>query len=175
MHQIEMLGLLEHDVLASIQVPFLPDSLEAMRPTAEDHFEDYHEAYRLEVEKFDLERFALRTNPPIHLGKDSAPSSGATIILDSSSYRSHALDKRPSYVLQRTSTIMPRIAPIEESPRKIYMDLPLEDDEKDNMGTTTVLSSSPSSSIRTSKSENSKTEDESKSTTPRPTLGSKLT
>ncbi|EJD02181.1 uncharacterized protein FOMMEDRAFT_20964 [Fomitiporia mediterranea MF3/22] len=176
MHQIEMLGLLEHDVLASIQVPFLPDCLAPAQPPADANAEEYHEAFKLEAERFDLERLALRKNLPVHLGKDSAPSSGATVIMDSSSYRSHPYDKRPSYVLQRTSTINPRITPIEESPRRIFLELPPEGDEKDAMATTTVLSSSPSSSIRTSKSEeSSQTEDNVKGATIRESFGAKLT
>ncbi|KAI5117310.1 hypothetical protein M0805_005538 [Coniferiporia weirii] len=149
MHQIEMLGLLEHDVLASINVPYLPESMDFEKTPVDENPFDYHEAHRMEIERFDLERFALRKNPPIHLGRDSAPSSGATIILDSSTLRPHALDKRPSYVLQRTSTITPRIAPIEESPRRVYMELPPEGDEK----SLTAAGSSPSSSILTNKSE----------------------
>ncbi|KAH8117101.1 hypothetical protein DFH11DRAFT_1840208 [Phellopilus nigrolimitatus] len=177
MHQIEMLGLLEHDVLASINVPYLPESVDLMKIPADENSVDYHAACKVETEIFDLERFALSKNPPIHLGRDSTPSSGATIILDSSSFRSHALDKRPSYTLQRSSTITPRIAPIEESPRRIYMELP-PDGEKDATSMSTVLSSSPSSSILTSKSEDTSQSEErhgQENSSTRLSLGSKLT
>ncbi|KAL5532853.1 IML1 [Sanghuangporus sanghuang] len=177
MHQIEMLGLLEHDVLSSIQIPFLPDSLSPTKPPSDANADDYYEALRLEAGRFDLERFTLRKSPPIHLGRDSAPSSGATMITESS-FRSHPLDKRPSYVVHRASSILPRVAPIEESPRRIFLELPPEGEERDEMETTTVLSTSPPSSIRTNKSEETRqpeVEDGEKGSGNRTSISSKIT
>ena len=178
MHQIEMLGLLEHDVLASIQVPFLPDSLSPTSPPSDVSADEHYENLRLEAERFDLERLSLRKTPPVHLGRDSAPSSGATMITDLS-FHSHQFEKRPSYVMHRTSAILPArtsIAPIEESPRRIFLELPPEGDEKDEMETKTVLSTSPSSSIRTNKSEEGpRSEDGEKGSGNKTSLSSKIT
>lgn len=172
MHQIEMLGLLEHDVLASINVPFLTEAVKT-----DDSLDDSENARLLEAENFDLRRFSLRKSPYIHLFKDSNPSSGTTIMLDSPSYQA-PVTKRPAYVLHRTPTVTPRIAPIEESPRRIFMELPLEGVDRD-AAITPILSSSPSSSIRSSRSnEPRKTETEkqiSEKTDDRPSLAHKLT
>lgn len=199
-HQIEMLGLLEHDVLSSINVPYLPEGADPTRPPPDEHPSDYRDACRMEAERFDIERFKLRKNQPLHLGRESAPSSGATIIMDPSSLRSAPFDKRPSYIMQRTSTITPRIAPIEESPRRFYTELPPEGAERDAIASadrngkengdklgaemlTPKPSTSPASSIASMKTEGStstsgKADDlhERKERPSRPTmgLGSKL-
>ena len=171
MHQIEMLGLLEHDVLSSINVPYLPNGANPTRPPPDEHPSDFRDACKMEADRFDNERFQLRKHPPLHLGRESTPSSGATTVMDPSSLRSMSLDKRSSYIMQRNSTVLPRIAPIEESPRRIYAELPPEGSDQATIvsvngkanedkldasgGLTPRPSTSPASSIASTKTEGS--------------------
>lgn len=171
MHQIEMLGLLEHDVLASINVPFLPESSEAAKDQTGETSEDQVRSRKQEAELFDHDRFSLTKSPPIHLGRDSAPSSGNTITLDQT-YRSIPLDKRASYTLPRPTVIHPRITPIEESPKKASSDLP--QDDKAETSSITILSTSPSPSVLTNTEEEPNQSEENKAANSKLSLGSKL-
>ena len=178
MPQIEMLGLLEHDVLSSIQVPYLPHFPDPKIVPMDEHPQDYSDARKLEADVFDEDRFTLTKKMPVHLGRESTSSSGITAIAEPSSLRLYNHDKRPSFITQRLSTIAPRIAPIEESPSRKYIDLP-SDREKDGLtsGSQTILSTSPSNSIISRKSEDPPKEEESKSQEPaqsRPSLRSRL-
>ena len=182
MHQIEMLGLLEHDVLSSITVPYLTMNMDPIKTPTDENPDAFHDARQLDATRFDLERFALFKAPPIQT-RESGPSSGTATIMDPSSLRSHPLDKRPSdkrpsYILHRTSTIDPRIGPIEESPRRIYAELPPEDDGM-LMQASHAASTSPSSSTLVSKSEEDQKEEKpqvsDKSSEPSNTIGSKFT
>lgn len=178
MYQIEMLGLLEHDVLSSITVPNLTMNLDPIRTPTDEDPDDFQEALRADAERFDLERFALRKAPPIQ-ARESGPSSSTATVLDPSSYRAYPMDKRPSYILHRSSTMAPRIMPIEESPkRRIYEELPPEGDEKMGTLTSHTISGSPSSSIVSSKSEGEQQqkqkEDQNDKNVAPATVGSKL-
>ena len=116
MHEIQMLGLLEQDVLSSIEVPYLPERADqAISPT--EKLLSARSTYQLsksDTEKFDLDTFALSNNY-------SSTGTLANVHQAQASARSNA-EKRAS---QRTSTPL-RIATIEESPRKIHRELPPE-------------------------------------------------
>jgi hypothetical protein len=60
MHEIQMLGLLDHDVLSSIEVPYLPEQYASLLdPTREGNFEAFVAAKR-EADKFDMEIFEFK-------------------------------------------------------------------------------------------------------------------
>ncbi|KAI4524487.1 hypothetical protein K525DRAFT_193828 [Schizophyllum commune Loenen D] len=118
MHEIQMLGLLEHDVTSSIEVPFLPENI---------MMDGYDKPLSKEAaDQFDLDVFALssivpRTNPPTP--QRSAPTTPT-------------VEKRLSV---RGSLLQPREPPIEESPRNANLELP-------DSGSIRGLSKSPSQS-----------------------------
>ena len=124
MHEIQMLGLLEHDVLSSIEVPFLPDYND---PYATPQLDTYSSEdaipTKAQADKADLDTFTLtKASRPLYINRNSFASSstGSGTVVGSSSYRS-TMDKRP-LISHRTT----RIAPIEESPRRIIAELPPE-------------------------------------------------
>jgi hypothetical protein len=174
MHQVQMLGLLELDVLSSIEVPFLPDPPESSSTTPREAFEDAAPS-KVDAEQFDLDIFALKpesrfSNP----SRNSLTSTGSTTA-NSAGFRS---DKRNSH---RNSAIQTRIDPIEESPKLIIKDLPQEDALTNIPSTlpTVALSTSPSqSSIRSLRSNLSaaslRTPRSSQTSSSRGTLASKL-
>jgi len=142
MHEIQMLGLLEHDVLSSIEVPYLPDKIEL--PVAPLDIAASNATTKAEADNFDLDTFSLTSNyNATNLALAGSGGSGL---------RAYA-DKRPS---NRNSAI--RIATIEESPKRIHLELPSEGLPTSGIGptsaSTTVRSSSPSS-IRSARSEKS--------------------
>lgn len=139
MHEIQMLGLLEHDVLSSIEVPFLPEADVPVDPL------ERHALSREDADKFDIETFSLSSNYI-----SNPPPNGAIL-----SVRANT-DKRNS---RRLSTVA-RIDTIEESPKMpIQKDLPPEPlaiiDSKANATSDTGLSISPSRTSIHSASEKS--------------------
>ena len=145
MHEIQMLGLLEHDVLSSIEVPYLPDKTEP--PVAPLDAAANIATTKAEADNFDLETFALTSN-----------YSATNVALDlagngNSGLRAYA-DKRASL---RNSAIF-RISTIEESPKRIHLELPSEGLPTTGIGPasvgTPVRSPSPNS-IRSARSEKS--------------------
>ncbi|KAJ3515991.1 hypothetical protein NLJ89_g1410 [Agrocybe chaxingu] len=150
MHEIQMLGLLEHDVLPSIEVPFIPDRSDNVAGPLETA---YHTVglTKAEADKFDLDTFALTTN---YNTTSLAPPSAATPPMRPTS------EKRASH---RQSTRLDWIDTIEESPKmRIHKELPSEDppSSKDVAAAPLpgLLSTSPSqSSIRSARSEKSTT------------------
>ncbi|KAJ7286515.1 hypothetical protein C8J57DRAFT_665587 [Mycena rebaudengoi] len=130
MHEIQMLGLLEHDVVSSIEVPFLappsdlvdaPWESESAPPT------------KSEAEQFDLDVFALKPESKSTTGRNSWSSPAGT--------DQRAAEVRAS---QRASRIAGRI--VEESPRRIHLELPAEKTYEGYQASTTSLSTSPSQS-----------------------------
>ncbi|KAJ3889305.1 hypothetical protein GG344DRAFT_89506 [Lentinula edodes] len=98
MHEIQMLGLLEHDVLATIDVPFLNDrNSPAIQPTVLPT--------KAEADAFDLDIFALKAE-----SKSLAAAKRPPVDTDK-----NALDNSSTRVSQRSST-MTQINTIEESP-----------------------------------------------------------
>ncbi|KAI0034036.1 hypothetical protein K488DRAFT_46416 [Vararia minispora EC-137] len=159
MHEIQMLGLLDHDVLSSIEVPFLPEhygSLLSPVPESRD-------VAKAEADKFDNEIFSFpseaRETKSIALNRTTSVPSvvGSSLVQP---LRSH--DKRASLPSNRLSTSIVKIPPIEESPRVVNKDLPSKTStERQPSPKTTALavaslqglSTSPSgSSIRSARS-----------------------
>src|SRR5713226_46558 len=113
MHEIQMLGLLDHDVLSSIEVPYLPERYASLLdPEREGNFEAFVAAKR-EADKFDMEIFEFKS-------LDVQPSSGnrtssvsITGVTPTPSIR--IADKRTA-VQHRTSQPPSKIHRIEEGP-----------------------------------------------------------
>ena len=108
MHQIEMLGLLEVDVLSGIEVPFLPETdsaIDGVAPSQE------------EANEFDMDIFSLnQESKSLYSNRDSFLSTGSITL------PTHRIpDKRIPQ--QRESVLTPRITPIEESPKPTSKEL----------------------------------------------------
>ncbi|KAF8582674.1 hypothetical protein K439DRAFT_1413077 [Ramaria rubella] len=76
MHEIQMLGLLEHDLLSSIEIPYL-DAGPPILPTSSESALDPRNARRMDADNFDLDTFALRKNDPLN-ATDTRNSIGAS-------------------------------------------------------------------------------------------------
>ncbi|KAJ7137941.1 hypothetical protein C8R44DRAFT_339542 [Mycena epipterygia] len=129
MHEIQMLGLLEHDVVSSIEVPFLvPASDSAPSPLWDG---ETAPPTKSEADQFDLDIFALEPGSKSNATRESwfSPASASA---------QRTAEKRAS---QRSSRMAGRI--VEESPRLIHLDLPAE---KTPEVYTATLSTSPSQS-----------------------------
>ncbi|KAG2037378.1 hypothetical protein BDR03DRAFT_920145 [Suillus americanus] len=150
MHEIQMLGLLEHDVLSGIEVPYLPELRDPYATPPRDSFsEDGRTPTQADADQADMDVFILKkeSRPVTSTRNSYSSSAGGTIM--ASSYRSSIMSERRGLASQRSSIASTRIAPIEESPRKIIMDLPPEGNEDGLLPSVTGLSRSPSqSSIR---------------------------
>ncbi|KAI0062362.1 hypothetical protein BV25DRAFT_1916260 [Artomyces pyxidatus] len=161
MHEIQMLGLLDHDVLSSIEVPYLPEQYASLlSPVQENNFEAYVTAKK-EAEQFDIDIFEFRKEQRDPKVANATRTSGVSSVVGTpvvSTFRS--ADKRPA-ASHRNSNHGARIAPIEESPRVTEKDLPAEGSSPDkrlsaaSLSVVSVggLSSSPSqSSVRSVRS-----------------------
>ena len=138
MYEIRTLGLLDHDVLSSIEIPLLPKFYSETMPTpVRERFGD--SISKEDAEKFDQDVFTLSRNvrPPI-VTRNSYASSGSGTIM-SSSYRSVG-----GRHIQRSGSLT--IPPIEESPRPAYTELQAEGGDRLSTLSTGPLSSSPSHS-----------------------------
>lgn len=152
MHEIQMLGLLEHDVLSTIEVPFLPEFRDLL-VTPRDSFDEDRIPSAAEVEQADLDLFASKkeSRPATSTRTSFGSSTSSTVV--PSSYRSSAISERRGMASQRTSVISTRILPIEESPRRIILELPPEGNKDGPVPSVTGLSTSPSqSSVRSGRS-----------------------
>ncbi|KAF5373881.1 hypothetical protein D9758_000636 [Tetrapyrgos nigripes] len=163
MHEIQMLGLLEHDVLATIEVPFLPDSPILSGARAD--------LFKAAAKKFDFDIFALKVESTrLSLSAPNEARTGPESLQRSASERRAA---------NRTSLMSSNIAPIEEAPTQIIHDLPADSGSDLPSLTTGNLSSSPSQSsirsLRSIHSANSMTLVGSGSSTPRNSIASRLT
>ena len=138
MYEIRALGLLDHDVLSTIEIPYLPKFYsQTMTTPVREHFED--SISEEDAEKFDQDVFALSRNVrPFAVTRNSYASSGSGTIM-SSSYRSTA-----GRHMQRPGSLT--IPPIEESPRLPHTELLAEGSERLSALSTGPLSSSPSRS-----------------------------
>jgi hypothetical protein len=141
MHEIQMLGLLEHDVLPSIEVPYLkertPSSL--LSDSANDK-----PLTKDEADRFDMDIFATR----------SIPTSSQPAITATPGYRP-SFEKRISH---RNSIAAARIATIEESPKAIIKELPPEGPSGGLLSAAMSVSertTSPAPSIRSVQSDKS--------------------
>ncbi|KAH7889491.1 hypothetical protein F5I97DRAFT_1800751 [Phlebopus sp. FC_14] len=174
MHEIQMLGLLEHDVLSSIEVPFLPSIRDTSATPPRDSFTEDRPPSQADADQADMELFAPKGEPwPVHSARTSYASSASGTILPS--HRSLVTGERRTMVSQRSSTVSTRITPIEESPRRIILELPPEGNEDGPVPSVTGLSISPSQfSMRSIRSTRSVSTTVSSATTPSesPTTGS---
>ncbi|KAI8982913.1 hypothetical protein BD414DRAFT_579183 [Trametes punicea] len=129
MHEIEMLGLLDHDVLSSIEIPYLPDA-GRQDLSSEDSVSDVseiglstshlHEKRAIlisteDADQFDMDIFTvLKDLKTLPATRGSLSSSGSAPTL-SSSWRGNDL-KRSSIVRAGETN---RVSPIEESPKPL--------------------------------------------------------
>ena len=113
MHEIEMLGLLDHDVLSSIELPFLPDITDpAATPNPTAHPGRISQA---EADRFDNDVFSAKHEPrPQPTARNSLTSVG-----------SQRYDLKRT-VSTRTSDGGRQIASIPESPHNLMADLPFD-------------------------------------------------
>lgn len=117
MHEIQMLGLLETDVLSSIETPYLHQVKNATDSTITEK-EERPSFGKVEADKFDMDIFSLRTNYV-------TPASAAS---------------RVSENRNRGLTASNSITTIEESPRRIVKDLPDETAPAKMLSTPAVVS-----------------------------------
>ncbi|CDO75228.1 hypothetical protein BN946_scf184895.g8 [Trametes cinnabarina] len=186
MHEIEMLGLLDHDVLSSIEIPYLPDP-GRVELSSEESVSDMSElglstsdvlerrAVLISLEEaddFDMDVFTVREDlKPIPMTRSSLSSNGSAPTL-SSSWRGSELKRSSTARTAEPS----RISPIEESPKPHARPLPVSDTAMDREQRLSVaiaggaLSTSPSqSSILSARSNRSQRSSRSATTA---TLGS---
>ncbi|KAI0053949.1 hypothetical protein FA95DRAFT_1600463 [Auriscalpium vulgare] len=160
MHEIQMLGLLDHDVLSSIEVPNLPEHYDSLLcPLQENDYEKYVAAKK-EADQFDTDIFEFKAeHKDVKINLARAPSGSSAVSVGGTPTPSslRAMDKRPA-TLQRNSHS--KIPPIEESPRVPEKELPEESTDYKRLSAAAIslasvsgLSSSPSqSSIRSARS-----------------------
>ncbi|KAI9069073.1 hypothetical protein FKP32DRAFT_1587180 [Trametes sanguinea] len=175
MHEIEMLGLLDHDVLSSIEIPYLPEpgrldlssgesasDVTDLGLSGSDLLEQRAVLIsREDADDFDMDVFTVREDvKPIAMTRSSLSSNGSAPTL-SSSWRGSEL-KRSSTVRTTEPT---RISPIEESPKPVSRPLPVSNTALDREQRLSVamtggaLSTSPSQSsilsVRSNRSQRS--------------------
>ncbi|EPS98964.1 hypothetical protein FOMPIDRAFT_1050964 [Fomitopsis schrenkii] len=151
MHEIEMLGLLDHDVLHNIEIPFLPVPCDSTAPTTAedaDQFDsDIFKTYDQEPETTTHARRSMTLT-----SSTSGTTSRASTVRLSGSLRMNASNR------VSTTSAFPSI---EESPRNPFGDLPPERPSPEATGRLlaaplTELSTSPSqSSMRSAHSSHS--------------------
>ncbi|KAG6829875.1 hypothetical protein H0H92_003220 [Tricholoma furcatifolium] len=176
MGQIQMLGLLELDVLSSIEVPFLPEPNNSEPPASSSPPESVEDKYpsQADADRFDMDIFTLKPESKmLHAPRDSISSiaSASSIAL-----AHRQADKWPTH----KNSMLGRIDPIEESPKRVIVDLPPEDSPEKQRGGVTFsgISKSPSQSsimsLRSNLSASSSKARSSQVSAPKATLASKL-
>lgn len=149
MHEIEMLGLLDHDVLSSIELPFLPDMTDpAATPNPSIQLGRINQA---DADRFDNEVFAARPESRQQMANRNSVTSSV------GSYRSYGSSDLKRSLSTRTADTVRSIPPIQESPHHLVADLPFDPPSADAdhrlSKTSFQLSSSPSqSSVRSAHS-----------------------
>lgn len=114
MHEIQMLGLLDHDVLSSIEVPYLPEQYASLLdPAREGNFEAFVAARR-EADKFDTEIFEFKDLDVQASGSNRASSVSITGVT-ATSPPIRIVDKRTA-AQHRTSQPPSKIHRIDETP-----------------------------------------------------------
>ncbi|KAI9446570.1 hypothetical protein H4582DRAFT_2069885 [Lactarius indigo] len=159
MHEIQMLGLLDHDVLSSIEVPYLPEQYASLLDhNREGNFDAFVSAKR-DTDKFDTDIFEFKDHEmrPLSSNRTSGVSIGGATPMSSSI---RIADKR-AVAQHRTSHPPSNFHPIEESPRPSErVPLPVPRSEKGllvaSLSASSDLSTSPSqASIRSNRSNRS--------------------
>jgi len=138
-----MLGLLEHDVLSNIEVPFM--SGESKNSTSKGGLDDTFDVTKADADEFDLDTFALTSN-----------YNSNRVILPTNDVSNNS--SRPIAEKRASHRHSNRIDTIEESPKRIFKELPPEGLPKSEISapSTAGMSTSPSqSSIRSARSEKS--------------------
>jgi hypothetical protein len=114
MHEIQMLGLLDHDVLSSIEVPYLPEQYASLLdPAREGNFEAFVAAKR-EADKFDTEIFEYKDLEA--QASSSNRTSGLSITGGTPMPSSLRIMEKRAPAQHRTSQPPSNIHRIEESP-----------------------------------------------------------
>jgi hypothetical protein len=148
MHRIQMLGLLAHDVLSNIEIPYLKEPIDANISETSSGSASSVAPSQYEMEKFDQDTFTLpKPNRPAAASRNSYASSNNSTIMASS-----FSERRDGHRASMISTSSTRtIGPIEESPRRANVDLPTEEPPRarpaflhTDSQTTVKLSTSPS-------------------------------
>jgi hypothetical protein len=121
MHKIQMLGLLGHDVLSSIEIPYLKESADLMMSESSLSSGASIPLTKEDADKFDSDIFSLpkHTRPPVASRNSYASSTGGTVV--ASSYQQRRGEHRASVI---STSSMRTIGPIEESPRRPSEELP---------------------------------------------------
>ncbi|EMD30561.1 hypothetical protein CERSUDRAFT_127786, partial [Gelatoporia subvermispora B] len=152
MHEIEMLGLLDYDVLSNIKVPFLPGPLGSSILDSEPQIISQEEA-----DKFDMDIFAAPEPKPALNARSSIVSTSGISALHAS-LRSNELRRSTS---SRVSELFRVHPPIEEDPQPNHSEQMIdvqssEAEKRLSAAMLDVLSTSPSqSSIRSMRSSRS--------------------
>lgn len=124
MHEIQMLGLLHHDVLSSIELPFLPepDSLtDVLLSTSPS--QGLGRISKAEADKFDCDIFDLSVEHAI-LHQNSTRNSQISSV---GSFRSNNDSMKRSMSTRTAESSISRIPPIEESPLPAVLNLAPDD------------------------------------------------
>ena len=113
MHEIQMLGLLDHDVLSSIEVPYLPEQYASLLdPAREGNFEAFLAAKR-EADKFDTDIFEYKTLDVRAPSSNRTP--GVSITGMTATPSSVRIVEKRSAAQHRTSQLPSKIHRIEET------------------------------------------------------------
>ena len=116
MHEIQMLGLLDHDVLSSIEVPYLPEQYASLLdPAREGNFEAFVAAKR-EADKFDTDIFEYKDPEMQVQAPNSNRTSGVSITGATTTPSSVRIVEKRATAQHRTSQPPSNIHRIEESP-----------------------------------------------------------
>lgn len=148
MYEVEMLGLLDHDVLSSIEVPYLPEQrMQASTPSSEAGPDN--KLTKQEADLFDQNVFSFHREPkPTTTGRNSLASSLSGTVVAPSSLRSSVISQRSSMISQAALSTSGRFQTIEESPLRATRDLPSgqfsESEHPTPLVSLSGLSSSPS-------------------------------
>lgn len=153
MHEIEMLGLLDHDVLSGIELPFLPDPESSLDiySSADSHSHKVHLLTKAEADKFDMDIFSEVSVEPVkpHSTRNSLASSAGSL-------RSGLESLKRSTSVRTMESATPRVPVIEETPRRIISHLPpAEELSPDVKPIQPLLTAGPSDALSTSPSQSS--------------------
>jgi hypothetical protein len=122
MHKIQMLGLLGHDILSSIEIPYLKETDLMMSESSTSSGASIPPT-KEEADKFDMDVFALpQPTRPAAASRNSYSSSTTGTVI-ASSYHVRRGEHRASVI---STSSMRTIGPIEESPRYLHEELPPE-------------------------------------------------
>ncbi|KAI0273508.1 hypothetical protein BC834DRAFT_854125 [Gloeopeniophorella convolvens] len=153
MHEIQMLGLLDHDVLSSIEVPYLPEQYASLLSPVQENSFDAFVAAKREADKFDTDIFEFKDRDTKALSSNR--TSGVSFAGPTPAPPSVRItDKRPT-PQHRTSHPSSKIHRIEESPHLSQKELISESLKDDKRLSVASLSAASLSGMSTSPSQSS--------------------